>query len=94
MKLFVRLPDQIIIVCILLPLFSKNGLRLGNCQDISSDSNINNLNLPINLPWKLQLELVNRNMNTVFSIRNKQEIGFITTLNEGLQELKVKYTKT
>ena len=58
------------------------------------DNNINNLSKPINLPWKLQLELVNRNMNTVFAICKKQEIDFITTLNKGLQKLKVKYTKT
>ena len=58
------------------------------------DNNINNLSKPINLLWKLQLELVNRNMNTVFAICKKQEIDFITTLNKGLQKLKVKYTKT
>ena len=52
-----------------------------------------NLNQPINLPWKLQMELVNRSLNTTFSIRKKQEIGYITSLNEGLDELKVKYTK-
>ena len=50
------------------------------------DNNINNLNQPINLPWKLQLELVNRNMNTVFSICKKQGIGFVTTLNEGFEQ--------
>ena len=52
-----------------------------------------NLNQPINLPSKLQVELVNRRSNTTFSIRKRQEVGFITSLNEGLDKLKVKYTK-
>ena len=87
MKVSIRLPNEIITTCVLLPPFSKNELKLQNCQYISVDNNINNLNKPINLPWNLQLELVIRNMNTVFSIRKKQEIGFITTLNEELEQL-------
>ena len=73
---------------------SENGLKLENCKYISADNNINNLNQPIKLPWKLQFELVRRNMNTVFSICKKQEIGFIMTLDEGLEKLEVKYLKT
>ena len=94
MKLYVCLPDQLIAACVLSPSFNENGLKLENCQYILSDNNINNLNQPINLPWKLQLELVYRNTNTVFSICKKPKIGFITTSNKGLQKLKVKYTKT
>ena len=52
-----------------------------------------NLNQPINLPWKLQLELVIRSLSTTFSIGKRQEIACITSINEGLDELKVKYTK-
>ena len=78
----------------LLPSFTENGFKSENCQYISLNNNINNLNQPINLRWKLQFELINRNMNTVFSIRKKQKIGFIATLNEGIEQLQVKYTKT
>ena len=94
MKLSVCLPDQLTAACVLLPPFGQNGLKLENFQNISLDNNINNFNQPIGLPWKLQLELVNRNMNTVFSIRKKQEIGFITMLNGGIEQLDVKYSKT
>ena len=94
MKLSICLPDQITIACILSPTLSKNKLKLVNCQYISADNNINNLNQPINLFWKLQYDLVCRNMNTVFSIHKRQEIGFITTLNKGLEQLDVKYSKT
>ena len=94
MKLSIRLQNEIIATCVLLPSFSKNGLDLEKCQYISVDNNINNLNQPINLLRKLQLELVDRNMNTC--LFNTQETGnwFITTLNEGLEQLEVKYTKT
>ena len=93
MRLYMHLPNQIITACVLLPSFSKNGFKLDKCQYISVDNNINNINQTINLPCKLQLDFVNRNMSTVFSICKKQEIGFITTLNEGLEQLDVKCTK-
>ena len=93
MKLSIHPPNQIIFGCTLLSVFCKNGLKLENCFHISADNNTMNLNQPINLPSKLQLELVNRRSNTTFSIRKRQEVGFITSLNEGLDKLKVKYTK-
>ena len=49
MKLSIRIPDQLIVACVLLPSFSKYGLKLENCQYILSDNNIHNLNEPINL---------------------------------------------
>ena len=91
MKLLIFLPEQIIIACTLLPSCSENGLKLENCKNISADNNTINFNQPINLPWKLQLELVNRSMNTIFSIRKRQEIGYIVPLNEGIEQLKVKH---
>ena len=91
-KISICPPNQIIFGCTLLPIFCKNGLKLENCFHISADNNTMNLNQPINLPSKLQVELVNRRSNTTFSIRKRQEVGFIT-LNEGLDKLKVKYTK-
>ena len=93
MKLLIYLPEQIITACTLLLSFSEKGLKLENCQNISIDNNTINFNQPINLPWKLQLELVHRSMNTIFSIRKRQEIGYIVPLNEGIEKLKVKYTK-
>ena len=93
MKLSIRPPNQIIFGYTLLSIFCKNGLKLENCFHISAENNTMNLNQPINLPWKLQVELVNRRSNTTFSIRKRQEVGYITSLNEGLGKLKVKYTK-
>ena len=66
-------------------------------QYMSSNNNKNsicNASQPINLPWKVHFELVNRTTNTVFSICKGQELSFLTTLNNGVEELKVKYTKT
>ena len=54
-------------------------------QYISANNNICNVSQLINLLWKVHFELVNRNTNTIF---------FLTTLNDGVEELKVKYTKT
>ena len=69
MKLSICLPEQTVTTWILLPTFRKNGLKLENCQYISKDSSIINCNQPLNLSWKLQLDLLNRSMNTNFSIR-------------------------
>ena len=46
--------------CTLLLTCCKNGLKLESCFYISAGDNTNNLNQPINLPWKLQFKLVNR----------------------------------
>ena len=94
MKLSISPANQIIFGCTLLPTFCENGLKLENCFYISADNDKNNLNQPINLPQKLQFELVNKSINTTFLIRKRQEIAYITSLNEGMDELKVKYTKT
>ena len=91
MKLSVHLPEQVVIACTLLPSLGINRLMLEPCQYISANNNIINLNQLIILPWKLQFELVNRNMNTTFSVRKKQKL---ITLNRGLEQLQVKYSKT
>ena len=93
MKLSVHLPEKITAAWVLLPTLSKNGLSMEDFRYISADNNIHNANQPINLPWKIHSELVNRRVNTVFLIRQKQELCFLTTLNEGMNELKVKYVK-
>ena len=92
MKVLIFPPNQIIFGCTLLPTFCENGLKLENSFYILTDNNTNNLNQPINLPWRLQFELVNRSINTTFLIRKRKEIGYVTSLNKGLDELKVKYT--
>lgn len=56
-------------------------------------NNTTNINQPVKLPWKLQFELVNRSLNTVFSMCKKQKSAFITSLNEGIEELRIKCTK-
>lgn len=91
MKLSVHLPEQVVIACTLLPSLGINRLMLEPCQYISANNNIINLNQLIILPWKLQFELVKRNMNTTFSVRKKQKL---ITLNHGLEQLQVKYSKT
>ena len=40
MKLSIRLQNEIIATCVLLPSFSKNGLKLENCQYISVDNKL------------------------------------------------------
>ena len=92
-KLPIHPPNQIFFGYTLLSIFCENGLKLENCFDISAGNNTMNLIQPINLPWKLQLELVIRSLSTTFSICKRQEIACITSLNEGLDELKVKYIK-
>ena len=94
MKVLIGPSNQIIFACSLLPIFSEDKLKLESCFYISADNNTNNLNHPINLPWKLQLELVNRSINKTVLFRKRQKIAYIPSLNQGLEELKVKYTKT
>ena len=89
MKVSIRPPNQNIFGCTLLPTSCENGLKLKYCFYIAADDNTNNLNQPINLPWKLQFELVNRSLNTTFLICKRQEIAYVTPLNEELDELKV-----
>ena len=87
MKLSIHLPEQIVTVCTLLPSFSKNGLKLENCQYIFTDNNINNLNQVINLPWKLQFKLVKRNMSATFSIRTKTKTWFHDNAKRGFRTI-------
>ena len=88
MKLSICLPEQIIKCCTLLPTFHKNGLKLENCQYISTDNNIINFNQPINLPWKLKMYLVNRSMNATFLKRKKTRISFYRTIKQRIRTIK------
>ena len=96
MKVAVRMLEQIDAVSILFPMLSKNGLKLESFQYISADNNVcNNANQPVSLPWRIHFDLVNRNAEgTFFTICKNQALCFITALNEGMNKLKVKYTKS
>ena len=95
MKVAVRMPEQIVAACVLLPMLSKNGLKLESFQYISAGKNFCNANQPVNLPWRIHFDLVNRSTEGAIStICKNQELCFITTLNKGVDKLKVKYTKT
>ena len=95
MKVAVQMPEEIVAVGTLLPTLSKNGLKLENFQYISADNNICNANQPVKLPWKIHFDSVNRSTSgAIFTIFKNQELMFITTLNEGMDKLKVKYTKS
>ena len=73
---------------------AKIELRLESFQYISADKNICNTNQPTNLPWKIHFDLVNRSAGGgIFTIHKKQELCFMATLNEGMDKLKVKFTK-
>ena len=94
MKLAVRMPEEIIAACVRLSTLSKNELKLESFQCISADNNICNTNQPANLPRKINFDLVNRSTGgAIFIIHKKQELWFMATLNEGMDKLKVKFTK-
>ena len=94
MKLSDCMPEQIIAAWVLLPTLCKNGLRMESFQYTSANNNICNASQPFNLPWKVHFELVNKSTSAIFSISKRQELCFLTTLNNRVEELKVKYTKT
>ena len=103
MKLKIRMHKNIVGSCMLLQTFDQNGIKLLNSQHISSEANIAiNQNYPDNdqqqrddlpPPWILTLEIFNRNMNTIFQLRRKQEIGFFVILNDGGEEIRHRYKK-
>ena len=88
MKIKLRLPSGLVGCCTLLPTFSDNGIKLLNSQYISSESNTVSLNQPADLPWSLTLEVFNRNLNTIFQLNKRQEMGFFHILNDREKEIK------
>ena len=102
MKLKIRMQKNIVGSCMLLQTFDQNGIKLLNSQHISSEANIAiNQNYPdqqqrgddLPPPWILTLEIFNRNMNTIFQLRRKQEIGFFVILNNRGEEIRHRYKK-
>ena len=80
--------------------FDENGIKLLNSQHVSLEANIViNQNYPdqqrddLPPPWILTLEIFNRNMNTIFQLKKKQEIGFFVILKDGAEEIRHRYKK-
>ena len=98
MKRKIRMQKNIVGSCSLLQRFDENGIKLLNSQQMSSEVNIAiNQNYPdqqrddLSPPWILTLEIFNRNMNTIFQLKKKQEIGFIVILNDGWEEIRHRF---
>ena len=82
-KLKIRLSKNLVGCCVLLRTFSGNGIKLLNSQHISTETNFASSNQPVDLPWYLTLEIFNENMNTVFQLNKKQEMGFFSHTKRG-----------
>ena len=93
MKVKIPLPKDLVGCCTLLKTFSDNGFKLLNSQYISSESNTACLNQHVDLPWRLTLQVFNKNMSTVFQLNKKQEMGLFHILNNGGKEISHTYKK-
>ena len=56
-----KLPNNIIGTCTLTPLFERDDLSIKNKLYISTKSDKANINQPIDLSWKINPELLNKN---------------------------------
>ena len=101
MKLKLKISRNIIGTCILLQTFSNHRLKLLNSNTIAQSENNKILqnhldrdedgdNLP---PWFLSFELYNKNLNKIFQIRKKQEIGYFIILNNARKEIRHSFKK-
>ena len=103
MKLKLKISRNIIGTCILLQTFSNHGLKLLNSNTIAQSDNNRILqnhlnrdeeddddNLP---PWFLSFELFNKNLNKIFQIRKKQEIGYFIIVNDVGKEIRHSFKK-
>ena len=92
MKIAVTLPQNITANCILLPSFKRERLHLQNNHYISKESDLANLNQPVNLPCKIYFELLNANTNdTTLRIRKRDPIGFFMPINKGTEQVETKW---
>ena len=71
MKPKIMLPKSVVGSCRLLKTFEENEIKLLNSNYISQRSSNDLLILYI-----LTLEVLNKNMNNIFRLKRKQEIGF------------------
>ena len=101
MKLKLKISRNIIGTCMLLQTFSNHGLKLLNSNTIAQSENNrilqnhltreeDNDDLP---PWFLSFELCNKNLNKIFQIRKKQEIGYFMILNDAGKEIRHSFKK-
>ena len=94
MKIKLRLSNNLVGACTLLPSLSYNNIKLLNSFHIAMDGVIASQNQPIDLPYVFALEIQNQNMNRTVQLRKKQELGFFTLLNDGTEKTRHKCMKT
>lgn len=99
MKLKLKFSKNIVGTCVLLQTFSNHGLKLLNSNTIAQSENnrilqnhlnVDDHNLP---PWFLSFELLNKNLNKIFQIRKRQEIGYFTVVNDAGKEIRHSFKK-
>ena len=99
MKLKLKFSKNIVGTCVLLQTFSNHRLKLLNSNTIAQSENnrilqnhlnVDDHNLP---PWFLSFELLNKNLNKIFQIRKRQEIGYFTVVNDAGKEIRHSFKK-
>ena len=93
MKIKLRLPNNLVGACTLLPSLSDNSIKLLTSINIAMDGVIASQFQPIDLPYVFALEIQNQNMDMTVQLRKKQELGFFALLNERTEEIRHKFTK-
>ena len=91
MKFGIKLPNSIIETCVLITFLEREGPSIQNSSYISTENNIANINQPIELPWLINLGLLNRRTNnTTFRFIKRQENGYFMTINKGIDNFQPK----
>ena len=93
MKIKLRLPNNPVGACTVLPSLSDNNIKLLNSLHIAMDGVFASQNQPIDLSYIFALEIQNQNMNRTVQLRKKQKLGFFTLLNEGREEIRHNFIK-
>ena len=92
MKVGVKLPSNIIGTCTLITFLERESPNIQNSSYISTENNIANINQPTDLPWWINLELLNRSTNnTTFRFIKRQDIGYFMTINEWIENFQPKH---
>ena len=94
MKIKLRLPNNFVGACTLLPSLSDNNIKLLNSFQIAMDGDFAIQNQPIDLPYVFALENQNQNMKRTIQLRKKQDVVLFTLLNEGTEKIRHKFIKT
>ena len=81
-KIKLRLPNNLVGACTLLPSSSNSNIKLLNSFHVAMDGVIAYQNQTVDLPYVFALEIYNQNMNMIVQLRKKQELGFFTLLND------------